>query len=241
MNDGAFSPDLPLGASERRAPRPAPALLESVGRIEPVRTRRPLLTLVFVVIATVAYPLYVLSQFPLRKDLPGLPQLWFMGVGLLWLAGFVLPLSLALLPGRGRVLPNEGWAGRAALSAAVLLTLAALFTIDAPGSTILPASTWDGFVRSWRGCFLFGLRIVIPAILLGTIALARVMLVGAARLGAAIGAAGGALSGLTLHALCPVGGALHVVTSHAGAVVAGAILGAVVFPLVRRMVSALSA
>jgi hypothetical protein len=235
-----LSPDLRLGAPDRPAPRPAPALLDSVGRIEPVRTRKPLVTLVLVAIATAAYPLYVLSQFPLRKDLPGLPALWFIGIALLWLAGFVLPLTLALLPARGRVLPNEGWAGRAALAAALILTLASLFTVDAPGRTILWAPGWDAFVRSMRGCFLFGLRIVIPAVVLGTIALARVMLVGAARLGAAIGAAGGALSGLTLHALCPVGGAFHVVTSHAGVVVAGAVIGAVVFPLVRRVVSALS-
>jgi hypothetical protein len=238
--DGAFSPDLPLVSPERPAPRPGPALLEGVKHLGPVRTRSPGRTFLFVAAAACAYPLYAFSQFPLRKDLPALPLAWFLSVGLLWLAAAIVPLLLALLPERGQVLPNQGRARVAAIFAVVVLTAAGLLTIDAPGHTIMPATTWAGFSHAWWHCISFSAHIVLPTMLAGALVMARVMLAGAARVGAAIGAAGGALSGLTLHALCPFGGALHVVTSHVGAVAIGAVLGAILFPLVRRATSALS-
>lgn len=234
MNDGNGPP--PFSAS---APRPSGALLDAIERTEPVRTRAPHRTIAIVALAALAYPIYVVTQFPLRQDLSALPMGWFIPVALLWLAGFVLPLTLALLPVRGQVLPNEGRAGRLAIVFAVALTLVGLFTIDAPGRTIMPAGGWQGFWFSWWHCIAFGMRIVVPALVAGTVALARVMLVGAARLGAAVGAAGGALSGLTLHGLCPLGGVLHAMFAHGGSVVLGALLGAVTFPLVRRLASQL--
>jgi hypothetical protein len=239
MNSRHDSGDLPLIPSERPAPPPAPALLDSVRQVEPVRTRRPVRTLLLVGAAAAAYPIYAVTQFPLRSDLPALPAWWVAVVGLLWLAGFGLPLTLALLPRRGQVLPNDRRAGRAAIAAAVVLTLVGLLTIDAPGRTLLPPPTWAGFAHYWWHCISFGLRIVIPALIAGTVALARVMLVGAARLGAAVGAAAGALSGLTLHGLCPIGGPAHVAAAHGGAVVLGALLGALAFPLIQRTVTRL--
>jgi len=52
--------------------------------------------------------------------------------------------------------------------------------------------------------------------------------VGSWRVAAALGAAGGALGGLTLHFICGFGGGLHVGLAHAGAVVLGAGIGALV-------------
>jgi hypothetical protein len=235
MTDEALSRDLPLGPRERAAPRPAGPLLASVNHLQPVRTRRPIKTFLFVAAAAIVYPIYAFSQFPLRADLAALPWTWFIPVALLWLAGFILPLVLALLPRRGHVLPNEGSAGRAAVIVAVVLTAVGFFTVDAPGHTIIPGTRAEAMGWLWH-CLSFNMRIVMPVLIVGTVALARVMLVGAARLGAAVGAAGGALTGLTLHGLCPVGGAFHVVAAHGGAVVTGTILGALVFPLVRRLV-----
>jgi hypothetical protein len=238
MNDGNVVPPIPV-PSQRPAPRPGVALLDALKQAEPVRTRAPYRTVAIVALAALAYPIYVVTQFPLRKDLSALPMGWFIPVALLWLAGFILPLTLALLPVRGQVLPNEGRAGRVAIVFAVALTLVGLFTIDAPGRTLMPANTWDDFWHYWWHCIFFGMRIVLPALVAGTVALARVMLVGAARLGAAIGAAGGALTGLTLHGLCPIGGVLHAMFAHGGAVVIGALLGALMFPLVQRLASRL--
>ena len=224
-----------MGPRERSAPRPVAALLANVEGLQPVRTRRPMKTLLFVAAAAIAYPIYALSQFPLRADLGALPWSWFIPVALLWLGGFVWPLTLALMPARGQVLPNEGRAGRAAVIVAAVLTLVGFLTVDAPGRTIIPTTRADD-IAFWWHCLSFNMRIVMPVLIVGTVALARVMLVGAARLGAAIGAAGGALAGLTVHGLCPVGGVFHVVAAHGGAVVTGTILGALVFPLVRRLV-----
>jgi hypothetical protein len=237
MSDPGSPRVLPLGPLDRPAPGPAPTLLHELADLRPVRTRAPGRTLLTVAIAASIFPLHAFLQFPLREDLSALPMAWFIPVALLWLGGFLLPLARALRPRRGQVLPDNGAAGRAALAAALLLTAASLFTIDAPGHTIMPAASWAGFSDAFWHCVSFGLRILLPVLLAGTVALARVMVVGAPRLGAAIGAAGGALSGFVLHALCPVGGALHVVSAHAGAVLLGATLGALIFPAVRALVA----
>lgn len=236
MSEPGASAPVPLIPLERPAPRPGAGLAEELARVRPVRTRIPARTLIVVAVVALAYPLYAFSQFPLREDLSALPWAWFLPVTLLWLAAVVLPLGFALLPPHGQVLPDDGAAGRAALAAALGSSVVSLFTIDAPGRTLVPAATWNDFAQAWWHCISFGLRIVLPVLVAGVVALARVMLVGAARLGAAIGAAGGALSGLTLHGLCPIGGVLHVLGAHAGAVVLGALLGAGVFSLIRLLV-----
>ncbi len=140
-----------------------------------------------------------------------------VAVGLLWLAGVVVPLTIALLPPRGQVLPHDGRAATAAIVASVLLVAAGLFaTVDAPGRTVLPPSTWKGFAHFWWHCISFSARIVLPVLLAGLLALRRFVSIGAIRLGAAVGVAGGALTGLTLHLLCPISGGLHVGLTPAG-------------------------
>jgi hypothetical protein len=207
-----------------------------MGPVRPVRTRTPRLALALVVLAGAAWPLYAVAMQPWRADLDALPWAWFLPVALLWLLGYVVPLTLALLPPKGQVLPDSGAAGRAALLASAGLMVLGLFAVDAPGHTRLPADTWTDFSHWWWDHLLFSLKVVVPSLVVGGAVLARVMLVGSARLGAAVGAAGGALAGLTLHGLCPYGGVLHVALAHGGEVVLGAVLGAVTFPLVRRLV-----
>jgi len=223
-----------LQATAPPAP-PSPALLASVQGMRPVRTRVPFRTLLVVAAAAVVFPTVAVSIYPLRRDLGALPPLWFAAVAVAWLAGFLIPLSAALLPRPGQVLPNGGRARRAAVLASLTLVLVGLlFTIDAPGVTILPATRWAGFGHLWWHCISFSFKVTIPAVIVGAIAL-RKLATGAAhlaRLGAAIGAAGGALSGLTLHGLCPYGGAAHVGLAHGGGVVIGALIGALWLPLV---------
>jgi len=223
-----------LQATAPPAP-PSPALLASVNRMRPVRTRVPFRTLLVVAAAAVVFPTAAVAIYPLRQDLHALPPLWFAAVAVAWLAGFVIPLTAALLPRPGQVLPDGARAGRAGILASLTLVLVGLlFTIDAPGVTILPATRWAGFASLWWHCVSFSFKVTIPAVFVGAIAL-RKLATGAAhlaRLGAAIGAAGGALSGLTLHGLCPYGGAVHVGLAHGGGVVIGAVIGALWLPLV---------
>ena len=217
-------------------PPPSAALQASLDDLKPVRTRVPFRTLLVVLAAGCVYPVTALAIYPLRRDLSALPVVWLIAVALLWVAGFSIPLVLALLPRRHQVLPDASRAVRAAILAALTLVLAGLlFTVDAPGITILPKTRWAGFLPLWWHCVSFSLKATIPMLVAASIALRRMTVVKLSYLGAPIGAVGGALAGLTLHGLCPYGGAAHVGLAHGGGVVIGALLGALWLPLLARV------
>jgi len=238
MNARKSQSDLdPLQPLEEVAPPPpSPEMVAKLAGMQPVRTRVPMLTLLLVAVAGGAFPAYAFAVFPLRRDLAALPPAWVAGMALFWLTGFLVPLTLALMPARHQVLPNAARAGRAGvLAASVLVLLGLLFTVDAPGVTILPATPWEHFADLWWHCVSFGLKVSVPMVILGALALRRVNLFNLRALGAAIGAAGGALAGLTLHGLCPYGGAAHVGLAHGGGVVIGAAVGALWLPFLARV------
>jgi hypothetical protein len=214
------------------APPPGPALLGALADLAPVRARVPRRALAAILAVGIVYPASVLVLNGPRRDLPFLPVAWVATMALLWAAGVLLPLGSAVLPRRGEVLPSAARAGGAALAAAVVLLAAGLFaTMDAPGKTVVPASS----SRAILHCLKFGVAVTAPVLLVGAFALRSLHPIGAARVAAAVGAAGGALGGLTLHFLCPLGGGLHVGLAHAGSVVVGALAGAL---LVGRFVRA---
>jgi hypothetical protein len=119
----------------------------------------------------------------------------------------------------------------AVLAALTLVLTGLLFTVDAPGVTILPKTRWAGFLPLWWHCVAFSLKATVPMLVAASIGLRRMTVVNLSYLGVPIGAVGGALSGLTLHGLCPYGGAAHVGLAHGGGVVIGAVLGALWLPL----------
>jgi hypothetical protein len=218
--------ELGIPASEP-APPPASELLTALRGLAPVATRSPWRGLLAVAGLAGLVPAGVLLAMPWRRDLGALPRAWLLAVGAGWLLGFVVPLTLAFLPPRGEVLPDGTRAGRSAwLVAPLLLLMAALFTADVPGLTVLPRTTWEGFPHLWWHCVSFALRIIAPALLVFALALRRVALARPTGFGAALGASAGALAGLTLHLVCPIGGAAHVGLAHGGAVLIGAALGA---------------
>jgi len=227
-----------LGIFQATLPPPAPSanLLASMQELRPVRTRIPLRTLLAVAAAACVFPVSAIALYPLRRDLTALPPLWVAGVGLVWFAGFIFPLMAALLPTPGQVLPDGYRAGRTAFLAALTLVLMGLlFTVDAPGVTILPKTTWAGFAHLWWHCVSFSLKVTVPAVGVAAVVLRNVVAAHLSRLGAAVGAAAGALSGLTLHGLCPYGGAPHVGLAHGGGVVIGALIGGLWLPLLVRV------
>ncbi|HET6146299.1 MAG TPA: NrsF family protein [Polyangia bacterium] len=227
-----------LGIFQTALPPPPPSanLLRSMQEIRPVRTRIPLRTLVVVAAAACVFPVAAIALYPLRRDLTALPPIWVAGVALVWFAGFIFPLMAALLPAPGQVLPDGVRAGRTAFLAALTLVLVGLlFTVDVPGVTILPKTTWAGFAHLWWHCVSFSLKVTIPAVGVAAVVLRNVVAARLSRLGAAVGAAAGALSGLTLHGLCPYGGAPHVGLAHGGGVVIGALIGALWLPLLVRV------
>jgi hypothetical protein len=238
MSEGEADDIQSIGVFQAALPPPAPSpqLLASLGNIRPVRTRVPLRTLLVVAAAACIFPVSAIALYPLRRDLTALPPIWVAGVALVWLAGFIFPLMAALLPAPGQVLPDGVRAGRTALLAALTLVLMGLlFTVDVPGVTILPKTTWAGFAHLWWHCVSFSLKVTVPAVVVAALVLRNVIAARLSRLGAAVGAAGGALSGLTLHGLCPYGGAPHVGLAHGGGVVIGAVIGALWLPLLVRV------
>ena len=227
-----------LGIFQTTLPPPAPSanLLASMQELRPVRTRIPLRTLLVVAAAACVFPISAIALYPLRRDLTALPPIWVAGVALVWFAGFIFPLMAALLPAPGQVLPDGFRAGRTAFLAALTLVLMGLlFTVDVPGVTILPKTTWAGFAHLWWHCVSFSLKVTVPAVGVAALVLRNVVAAHLSRLGAAVGAAAGALSGLTLHGLCPYGGAPHVGLAHGGGVVIGALIGALWLPLLVRV------
>jgi hypothetical protein len=216
-------------------PPPSAALQKAMGELRPVQTRVPLRTLLVLAAAAAVYPIAAIAVLPLRGDFHALPPLWLGSVALVWLAGFVVPLALAILPRPRQVLPDGVRAGRAALLASLTLVLMGLlFTVDAPGVTIMPPRTWAGFLHPWWHCISFGLRVSVPTVIIGALFFRRVMAASLVRIGAAIGAAAGAIAGLTLHGICQYGGGPHVGLAHGGGVVVGALLGALWLPLLVR-------
>jgi hypothetical protein len=226
-------------AGDAPAPPPSARLRKAVAAMQPVRTRRPWRALVAVTAAALVFPGWSLAVAGLRADVAGLSPAWLGLVGLVWAAAFAVALASALIPPRGAVLPHPARAGLAAAAAAAAAVAAALV----PGQTAGPpaiattsavSAAAGSFLDLWWHCARFGLEVAAPLVVAGGFALRRVLQVGARRVGAALGAAGGALGGLCLHFGCPYGDVSHVVAAHAGALLLAAAAGAVLLPFVLR-------
>ncbi len=237
MSGGSKSGDGGMAAPvDADLPPAGPALLAEMAALRPVRTRVPARTALLLVLAAAAAALATVLGVGLRRDLPALPRGWVIAAAAVWAAGVLLALLAATLPRRAEVLPDTGRAGRVAvLVAAALLVLGLFATVNAPGVTIIPAATFGAFAARWWHCTRLGLALALPLLLLGGLLSRRIFPVGAARIAAALGAAGGAAAGLALHFVCPIGGGLHVGLAHAGVVSLAAGLGALLLPRVLRL------
>jgi hypothetical protein len=141
----------------------------------------------------------------------------------------------ALVPRRGDVLPAPGRASRvsAAAMAAVLL-FALVATAQAPGLSVRPEDLHWSLLRSCVHCVGFVFEISAVFLLIGLLALRRLVPMGGSRIGMALGAAGGAMGGLVLHFICPIAGTAHVVLAHVGGMVLAAAAGALLLSGVLR-------
>ena len=215
----------------RDAPPPSPALLERLGSMQPVGTRVPWRSFALVLAIWAGLGTIAFALTSLRPDLELLPRWWVAMVAVVWAAAVLAPLHATLVPRHGQVLPDPARAGLKAFAAvSVLLVVAFVFTVDAPGHT-RPAIP---FGATLIHCLAFVLRVWAAPFLVGLLAIRKLAPVGSWRIGAALGAAGGAVGGLVLHFACPYGEALHVGLGHAGGVVLCALLGAVIAPLIVR-------
>lgn len=219
-----------LGAAAPPPP-PAPALLEAVGRMKPVRTRTRFGAFLTVLMVGAIAPAVSLLTRPVRRDLSGLPPAWVIAGAALWAGAFVLTLAAALIPRRGDVLPAAGRAARVGAAALVALFLFALLaTADVPGVSVRPEALGWSLAESCGHCLKFVLPIAALLMLGGVFVLRRALPMGARRIGLALGAAGGAVAGLALHFQCPIAGTAHVVLAHVGGMVLAALAGGLVLP-----------
>ena len=231
------SDELPDGLPPERLAPPAPSahLMAAVQQMRPVRPRSRLGAFAAVAEAALAVPGWVLASHALRRDLGGLPRGWVIAAAALWAAAFAISLGAALVPARGDVLPAPARGSRAGLSAVLaLLVFGLCASVEAPGLSLRPEDVHMSLLGSAGHCARFALLMALPCLAVGLLVLRRLAPMGGARLGLALGAAGGALGGLVLHFICPIATAGHVVLGHVGGMALAAALGAVALPLVRK-------
>ena len=212
------------------APPPPPSadLLRAVGEMKPVRTRTRFGALAVVALIGLVGPVLALFRVPFRRDWSGLPVGWVVAAVAIWGLAFLASLAAALVPRRGDVLPAPSRASRVALAAIGGVGLFALLaTIDVPGSSMVPADRGWTLFDSCVHCIGTIAKVAIVFLIVGLVALRRLVPVGGSRVGMALGAGAGAMGGLLLVFICPFATTAHVVLGHVGGVVLAAIAGAI--------------
>ena len=124
--------------------------------------------------------------------------------------------------------------GVGSLALVALVTFALSASAQAPGVSLRPEDAHMSLLTSCLHCGGFALEMAAPFLLLGLVALRRLTPVGGARVGLALGAAGGAMGGLVLHFICPFAGTAHVTLGHVGGALAAALIGAALLARLRR-------
>ena len=228
----SMEPDLPaMRELAARPPPMAPALsadLEvELGRLAPVRTRRPLRQLAILLAVSLVYASGLVIALATRPDMLELPMGWLAGTALGWLLGFLIPCYLALVPRPGAVTPR--WRV-AALSVAITSVSFVVFGLAVHPTG--PSSVSYGVERFVHGhfCLEFGLATALVPVIIGAIFLRGALPVGSRWIAAALGAGGGCLGGLVLHLHCSIADGLHIGLIHGGVVIVAALLSAAIVP-----------
>jgi hypothetical protein len=224
-----------LPPGQIQAPAPSHALLNAIEGMKPVRTRRRFGALAAVALVGLIWPALVLTVHAHRPDLGALPLGWVIAAAALWGAAFVLSLTAALVPRRGDVLPAPGRASRVGgLALGGLFAFALAASVQVPGISLRPEDAHLTLMQSCVHCASFVLEIAVPFLVVGLLALRRLVPMGRARIGLALGAAGGAMGGFVLHFICPFAGTAHVVLGHVGGTILAAAAGAALLPALLR-------
>jgi hypothetical protein len=155
---------------------------------------------------------------------------WLAAVGLGWSIGFVACLTAAMMPGRRSMLPDPL---RATLAMLVGPAAMVAFGATLAGWGAGPLPSWQGELRHGLSCLFTGLETAAVPFLGGAFVLRNTLPIDTRAVGAALGAAGGALGALALHLRCGSGG-MHVAVAHGGAAVVGALLGGAILPRIVR-------
>jgi hypothetical protein len=216
-----------LATDETAAPPMGSALARELAGLQPATTRLPRREWAAVLGLSVFYGTGLLAWMGVRDDLSRMPPAWLVGMGAVWLAGFLTVTWVVLVPPRDQVMPRWRRAAAVAGFLAALLVTAGLLRPDALAATgtTYPATVATVAAHGHR-CLRWGITVAALPVLLTFLAIRGAIPVGSRWLAAAIGAAGGALGGLTLHLHCPINERFHVGLVHGGLVIVTAVLAA---------------
>lgn len=206
------------------APPPSAALEQLIAEGKPVRMRRPWLAWFATLAAAFVYGAMFFSISYERADMPFLSRALVGASAAAWGSAFLLATWLALVPRPGHVLIDGVRAFRVGLVLLVALFLTSAFVVvDADGHSQAPSSDLGS---AWHcGRFALVAWLMLMAVTFRSVRDAS--LATPWQVGAMIGLAGGALSGLLLVFRCSIGGAAHAVLGHFGGMAVAAVLGAV--------------
>ena len=212
-----------LHLEQAAPPPPSDVLRAHITRGGAVQLRRPLRDAVVWTLAAAVVAVASIALFGVRRDLVGVDARWLV-LGIAWLLVSVTAGVAATIPPTGQVLPSTTRARWIAGGSMGLLALAtAALAYDRAQSTHYAGlATLHGIGH----CCGLGLVMAAPLVGLSWALVIRRVPVGAPLVGAALGAAAGALSGFVLHTVCAVGGATHALLGHVGGLALGAALGA---------------
>ncbi len=214
---------------ETPAPPPSLEMLKTIGAMKPVRTRSRFGAFAAVLAIGAIWPAFSLLSSPLRPDLGKLPLVWVAIGAALWAFAFVFSLATALVPARGDVLPAAGRASRASvIGMGVVVLFTALWTAHVPGVSVRPEDLGKTLLQSCYACGKYVLQVAAIVVVVGFLFLRRRLPVGARRIGLAVGAAGGALGGLSLLFLCPIATVGHLMLAHVGVMILSSLAGALI-------------
>jgi hypothetical protein len=205
----------------------AAELEAELGKLAPVKTRRPRRELAVLVGISLIYGASLVGFLSLRDDMAELPLGWLAGGAIAWVLGFVVPAYVALVPPAGRVTPR--WQPGAI---AVVVASVGFVALGLAVHPMGPSSVSYGWERLGRGhpCLELGLATALVPVVMGALFLRRALPVGSRWVAAALGAGGGCVGGLVLHLHCHVADGPHIGVVHGGVVIVSALLSAAIVP-----------
>lgn len=213
--------------TEHPLPDMGAALEAALGDMEPVKTRRPRREFLLFTLISVPFFVVMLVVAGFRSDLEALSSTWVAGLAFLWFATFAASAYLGLVPRPGQVVPRRHQARRFVITASIGLVALGLFatqTVDGSGTYDPTAAN---VVSHGHFCSIVGLSAGAVPGLLALLFMRRSMAVGRMSMGLALGAAGGALSGLMLLFHCGIAERFHVGLAHGGIVIISALIVAI--------------
>lgn len=204
------------------APPPSPELERLIASAEPVTPRRRHTLWLLAVTAAIVYAVAWFLLMHLRTDLQQLPRVTMALAVAIWTGAFLVASWFALVPRKQQVLLDGMRALQVGLFLLALLLLSNAICVvdtDTTNSMSLPRAAHCAHFAIWPWLVM---------VLVTWRSVRRTALATPWQTGAALGLAGGALSGMLLTFVCETGGVAHQILGHWGGALFGGVVGGLV-------------